>query len=96
MAKMVTRTIATTQVTVLGVSKTAGESMNKSFVVPGEIVDNDKALKIVNKMLPETSDFVPALVVELSTTTAVRGMTEEDFIEHSIIVERPESQRKKN
>ena len=67
---MVTRTIITTEVIVLGVNEETGESENRGFNIPGKIEGSakvtakEKALKLANKVNTDKL-FHPAVVVDL-------------------------------
>lgn len=92
--QLITRTIVTTKVTVLGVNATIGEIENRTYFVPGAITDQAKALKMAIKQNTEP-EFVPALVVELAQDEKVYGLEVSKFIELAHEVERPVSQQKK-
>lgn len=91
---LITRTIVTTKVTVLGVNATIGETENRTYFVPGTITDQAKALKLAIKQNTEP-EFVPALVVDLAQDEKVYGLELSKFIELAHEVERPVSQQKK-
>lgn len=92
--QLITRTIVTTKVTVLGVNATIGETENRTYLVPGAITDQARALKMAIKQNTEP-EFVPALVVELAQDEKVYGLEVSKFIELAHEVERPVSQQKK-
>ena len=92
--QLITRTIVTTKVTVLGVNATIGETENRTYFVSGAITDQAKALKMAIKQNTEP-EFVPALVVELAQDEKVYGLEVSKFIELAHEVERPVSQQKK-
>lgn len=92
--QLITRTIVTTKVTVLGVDATFGETENRTYFVPGAITDQAKALKMAIKQNTEP-EFVPALVVDLAQVEKVYGLEVSKFIELAHEVERPVSQQKK-
>lgn len=91
--KLITRTIVTTKVTVLGVNATIGETENRTYFVPGVITDQAKALKLAIKQNTEP-EFVPALVVDLAHDEQVYGLEISKFMEHAHEVVRPVSQQK--
>lgn len=91
--KLITRTIVSTKVTVLGVNATIGETENRTYVVPGAITDQAKALKLAIKQNTEP-EFVPALVVDLAQDEQVYGLEISKFMEHAHEVVRPVSQQK--
>lgn len=92
--QLITRTIVTTKVTVLGVNATIGEAENRTYFVPGAITDQAKALNLAMKQNTEP-EFVPALVVDLAQDEKVYGLELSKFIELAHEVERPVSQQKK-
>lgn len=92
--QLITRTIVTTKVTVLGVNATIGETENRTYFVTGAITDQAKALKMAIKQNTEP-EFVPALVVDLAQDEKVYGLEVSKFIELAHEVERPVSQQKK-
>ena len=92
--QLITRTIVTTKVTVLGIDATFGEAENRTYFVPGAITDQAKALKMAIKQNTEP-EFVPALVVDLAQDEKVYGLEVSKFIELAHEVERPVSQQKK-
>lgn len=91
--KLITRTIVTTKVTVLGVNETIGETENRTYFVPGAITDRAKALKLAIKQNTEP-EFVPVLVVDLAQDEQVYGLEISKFMEHAHEVVRPVSQQK--
>ena len=91
--KLITRTIVSTKVTVLGVNATSGETENRTYFVPGAITDQAKALKLAIKQNTEP-EFVPALVVDLAQDEQVYGLEISKFMEHAHEVVRPVSQQK--
>lgn len=92
--QLITRTVVTTKVTVLGVNATIGETENRTYVVSGAITDQAKALKMAIKHNTEP-EFVPALVVDLAQDEKVYGLEVSKFIELAHEVKRPVSQQKK-
>lgn len=91
---MVTRTIVSTEITVLGVSELAGEASNRTYVVPFKIDDKDKALKYAIKE-NDDPDYHPSIVVSTKCKEEVMGVTLKQFMEMAVEVIRPESQQKK-
>lgn len=92
--QLITRTIVTTKVTVLGVNATIGETENRTYFVLGAITDQAKALKLAIKQNTEP-EFIPTLVVDLAQDEKVYGLEISKFIELANEVERPASQQKK-
>ena len=91
---MVTRTIVSTNITVLGVSESVGEASNRTYVVPYKIEDKEKALKLAVKENTDP-DYHPSIVVSLEYDEKVMGITVKQFMEMAVEVTRPESQQKK-
>lgn len=91
---MVTRTIVSTNITVLGVSESVGEASNRTYVVPFKIEDKEKALKLAVKENTDP-DYHPSIVVSLEYDEKVMGITVKQFMEMAVEVTRPESQQKK-
>lgn len=92
--QLITRTVVTTKVTVLGVNASIGETENRTYFVAGAITDQAKALKLAIKQNTEP-EFIPALVVDLAQDEKVYGLEISKFIELAHEVERPASQKKK-
>ena len=94
---MITRTLVTTAVTVLGVNGITAETSNETLVFPGVIKDNDKALAMFKKASGKNGvlqDFHPVVVVSMEKREQLLGITVEDFMAHAVPVERPKSQTK--
>lgn len=91
---MVTRTIISTQVTVLGVDEVAGEATNATYKLVGDYTDKAKALKaVINVNTVET--YHPSVVVDMKKEECVFGIPVSKFMELAVKVERPKSQQKK-
>ena len=91
---MVTRTIISTQVTVLGVDEVAGEATNVTYNLPGDYTDKAKALKAVIKANTVES-YHPSVVVDMKKEERVLGIPVSKFMKLAVEVERPKSQQKK-
>lgn len=91
---MVTRTIISTQVTVLGVDEVAGEVSNVTYNLPGDYTDKAKAIKAVIKA-NTVETYHPSLVVDMKKEERVLGIPVSKFLELAVEVERPKSQQKK-
>lgn len=94
---MITRTLVSTAVTVLGVNGVSAETSNETIVFPGVIKDNEKALAMFKKAAEKNGvlqDFHPAVVVSMEKREQLLGITVEDFMAHAVPVERPASQSK--
>lgn len=82
---MVTRTITTTKVNVMCLDIEIGEPCNKSVVVPRTYKDDEKLLKKVKEVL-ETEILKPVHIVDKEEIETLYGMTEQEFIEHAIVL----------
>ena len=94
---MITRTLVSTAVTVLGVNGVSAETHNETVVFPGVIKDKEKALAMVKKHLSAKEpfeDYHPAVVVSMEKREQLLGITVEDFMAHAVPVERSKSQTK--
>lgn len=91
---MVTRTIISTQVTVLGVDEVAGEATNVTYKLPGDYTDMTKALKAVIKA-NTVETYHPSVIVDMKKEERVLGIPVSKFLELAVEVERPKSQQKK-
>lgn len=91
---MVTRTIISTKVTVLGVDEVAGEATNETYNLPGDYTDKAKALKAVIKA-NTVETYHPSVVVDMKKEEHVLGIPVSKFMEFAVEVERPKSQQKK-
>lgn len=78
-ARMVTRTITTTKVSVLGYSSLAQELVNIDAELNGAYDNADAAMKAYKKTaMPE--DFTPVGITILETCEKLYGMLESDFL----------------
>ena len=85
--KMITRTIATTIIDILCLDIDSGEACNRSFTIAGEVKKESEALKFAAKKLADTeANIHPVHVVNQSRIETLYGMTEADFIAHSVIM----------
>lgn len=92
--KLITRTINSTKVTVLGVNEITGEAENRTYVIPGSILAPDKALRMAVKR-NEDPEYHPSVVVDTVLEEKVYGLEITKFMELAHEVERPVSQQKK-
>lgn len=92
--QLITRTIISTRVTVLGVNEIAGEAEYRTFVIPGRILSSEKALKMLTKS-NEDPQYHPSVVVDMQLDEKVYGLEISKFMELAHEVERPVSQQKK-
>lgn len=82
---MVTRTITTTQVTVLGMDVEKCEPMNETFTVPRTYKDEEKLLKAV-KAIGETDTFKIVKIVDTEVKETLYGMDEATFISNATVL----------
>lgn len=83
MAKMVTRTILSTEVKVVTANLSENVLEEVTYNIPGKITNKDKAMNIIRKQYT-TSSRIPTTVVELTICAKLYGMPEETFIEHAV------------
>lgn len=76
---MVTRTIESTEVTVLGLDLEVAEPIQKDITLPGVYKDDAKLLKASQAAL-DTDTYKAVSVVRSAVKEQVYGMTEADFI----------------
>lgn len=81
-APMVTRTISTTNATLMMVDTTEGEVYNKDVVLP-RTYEDDKAVLKAAKKLYEDDEHKVVQVVSTSVAETLYGMSEADFIAHA-------------
>lgn len=83
MAKMVTRTILSTEVKAVTANLSENVLEEVTYNLPGKITNKDKAMTILRKQYT-TSSRIPTKVVELTICEKLYGMPEETFIEHAV------------
>ena len=83
MAKMVTRTILSTEVKAMVANLVGKELEEVTYVIPGKFTNKDKAMNILRKSYT-TSETIPTAVVDLMICEKLYGMPEEAFIEHAV------------
>lgn len=83
MAKMVTRTILSTEVKAVIANLSENVLEEVTYNIPGKITNKDKAMKILRKQYT-TLPIIPTTVVELTNCEKLYGMPEETFIEHAV------------
>lgn len=93
MAKMVTRTILSTEVKAVTANLSENVLEEVTYNIPRKITNKDKAMNILRKQYT-TSSRIPTSVVELTICEKLYGMPEETFIEHAVDF-RPERQRRR-
>lgn len=89
MNRKITRTIKTAAVTVLALDLDSAEPINKTFILPANIVKNGvinekKAMKIMESMSSE--HVKPVKIVDVELEEKRYSMLESDFIRYSIEV----------
>lgn len=92
--QLITRTINSTKVTVLGVNEITGEAENRTYVIPGAILAPEKALRLCIKR-NEDPQYHPSVVVDIVLDEKVYGLEITKFMELAHEVVRPVSQQKK-
>lgn len=83
MAKMVTRTILSTEVKAVIANLSENVLEEVTYNIPGKITNKDKAMKILRKQYT-TLPIIPTTVLELTICEKLYGMPEETFIEHAV------------
>ena len=83
MAKMVTRTILSTEVKAVTANLSENVLEEVTYNIPGKITNKDKAMNILRKSYTSPSRM-PTTVVELTICETLYGMSEETFIEHAV------------
>ena len=82
---MITRTITTTEATLLMADTVAAEMHNVTVTLPRTYKDNEAILKAARPLV-ETDTDKAVSVVSVSTKETLYGMTEADFIANAIIL----------
>jgi hypothetical protein len=82
---MVTRTITTTEVTVMCLDVEKGEPINKDVTVSRTFKDDEKLLKEVKKIV-ETDAIKAVHIVDKREVETLYGMAEQEFIEHATLL----------
>ena len=89
MNRKITRTIKTAVVTALALDLDGAEPINKTYILPANIMKNGsinekKAMKIMESMSPE--NVKPVKIVDVELEEKRYSMLESDFIRYSIEV----------
>ena len=87
MAKMITRTFRTQEVTVMTMDVTTNATETKTLTLPHVMSDNDKILKAAKKKL-DTDTLKVVYVIGSEVKEEVRGVGEEQFLAISVPVTR--------
>ena len=82
---MITRTIQTTEVTVLCMDIPQGEPFNKDVTLPRTYKDNTAMLKAAAALI-DTDEVKAVHIVRSEVKETLYGMTEEDFIANAVIL----------
>lgn len=85
--RMITRTIKSRTVTVLGIDIETAEPCNKSVTYTPIIDKPDKELAKVKELI-ETETFKVAAIVNRADSEQILGMTEQFFLENAVPVTR--------
>lgn len=83
MAKMVTRTILSTEVKAVTANLEENVLEEVFYIIPGKITNKDKALNMLKKNYATTTR-IPTAISELTICEKLYGMPEETFIEHAV------------
>lgn len=86
MAKMITRTFRTQEVTVMTMDVTTNATEPMSLTLPHVLPDNEKILKAAKKLDTDTLKVV--YVIGSEVKEQLRGVDEEKFLAISVPVER--------
>ncbi len=87
MAKMITRTFRTQEVTVMTMDVTTNATEPMSLTLPHVLPDNEKILKAAKKKL-DTDTIKVVYVIGSEVKEQLRGVDEEKFLAISVPVER--------
>lgn len=85
--KMITRTISITVVTALILDKTTAEPGNRTYEIPGTWTNEKILMNKVSKMESD-SNIVVCDIVDVTVTSQLMGVSEEDFIKMAVPVNR--------
>lgn len=88
---IVTRTIASTEVTVMGVNTETAEVENKTYNLSG-VYSNDKKLLKAVKSAFETDTFKVVQIVDSEQVSRLYGMYENDFLSNAMELD-PETRK---
>ena len=92
--KLVTRSIAWTEVEMLGFNITTSAAETRNFTVPANIKDETKIKEYITKH-NDDENFTPVKVVEINAKSELRGMPESVFIANSKPIESRHNANKK-
>ena len=85
MAKQVTRTVVTTNLSVFGVNPNTEECMYRDCVLSGTYNSEDKMLKKAHKVM-DTDDFTVVKIVGIEIKKELRAMDEDFFLKNSVVI----------
>lgn len=86
-ARLVTRTFTTTYATVLCLDTESGEPCNREVPLAGAFDDDAKLLKACKKAV-ETEALIAVKVVHVTEKNELRGMTVQQFLESSTVIDK--------
>lgn len=84
--KLITRSIAWTEVEMLGFNIVTSSAENRKFTVPAKIKDEIKIKEYVSKN-NDDKNYTPVKVLEIVAKSELRGMPESVFISNSHPIE---------
>lgn len=88
---MVTRTIKTSEVTVLCLNTVTAEPHNETFVVPCNLKTEAEMLKFIKKRYDTDTDKCVA-VTNVNVVEEYYGMEETEFIKHAKVITKDEAE----
>lgn len=87
MAKLITRTLTTTNIKALFANLETKEITTEVVVAPSTFKDNEKALKYLKANAVEGK--VPVSIVSMDENKTLYGISEKDFLAHAQVIEKP-------
>ena len=84
---MITRTIKTTEVTVMALDISTKETVTKTVTLPRTYKDDAAMLKVAAPLI-ETETIKPVHVVSSEVKEKLYGMSELDFVQHAKPIEK--------
>lgn len=79
----ITRTIQTTEATVLCLDVENSEPCNRTFVLPRTYKKDSEILKAVTKLMADEPGIKPVHVVDTEVKSTLYGMPESEFLKHA-------------
>ena len=80
--KMVTRTIVSFEVKVLGINLADGTAVTSEYEISGNFKDNADLLKYIKKQY-DSEQLVNAAIASVEEKEKLYGMTESEFMKHA-------------